>query len=389
MEDEWKIIPDLECSETYECNKSGIIRNHKTKYVLKQNINADGYVKVSLVDKQYSAHRLIAKTWIPNPENKPTVNHNNHNRSDNNVDNLSWATYSEQNILRRPFENKKNRVIYQIDKENNNIINTFNSLKDATIALKLPHHGKLSECANGKRNTAYGFKWKYDEIINEPDEIWKVIEDNYEVSSIGRVKSGNLLLKLRKTNYYRIHIGKRIERVHRLVAKAFVENPNPEIYNIVNHKDGNKYNNHYTNLEWCTHQMNIIHSIETGLYKSKKVTHFDKHGKIIKIYRSVAEAAKELDIDYGNIHLCCMGKQVSCKRGMHLFKFWEESDKNIIKIPKLPHIRAVLVTEPSGNIIRYNTIREVVKQYNLNPRRVIKYLNGYYPDTEKLRIVYE
>jgi len=40
-------------------------------------------------------------------------------------------------------------------------------------------------------------------------------------------------------------------------------------------------------------------------------------------------------------------------------------------------------------ITRYNTIREVVKQYKLNPRRVIKYLSGHYPDTEKLRIVYE
>ena len=53
--------------------------------------------------------------------------------------------------------------------------------------------------------------------------------------------------------------------VHRLVARAFI--PNPDNLPVVNHKDGNKKNNHYTNLEWCTVQYNTIHAIENNLYK--------------------------------------------------------------------------------------------------------------------------
>lgn len=56
--------------------------------------------------------------------------------------------------------------------------------------------------------------------------------------------------------------------VHRLVAKHFICEPTEE-RNIVNHKDGNKLNNHYSNLEWCTAQENIIHSINAKLKRVK------------------------------------------------------------------------------------------------------------------------
>ena len=62
----------------------------------------DGYVKSKLYNDEGNRrplhiHRLIALTFIPNPENKKTVNHKNHNRTDNRVENLEWATQSEQN----------------------------------------------------------------------------------------------------------------------------------------------------------------------------------------------------------------------------------------------------------------------------------------------------
>ena len=81
----------------------GRYHNHPSK--LKKLIKrSNGYLKVDVCDtskglyKQLSVHRLVATTFIPNLENKPTVNHKDGNKLNNSVDNLEWATYSEQQL---------------------------------------------------------------------------------------------------------------------------------------------------------------------------------------------------------------------------------------------------------------------------------------------------
>lgn len=111
-------------------------------------------------------------------------------------------------------------------------------------------------------------------------EIWKSVEGyngKYQVSSWGRVRnaeSGKILKPYKNSKGYLkvgLHAkGKRSpekHRVHRLVAKAFVDNP----YNLpqVNHKDGNKENNSVTNLEWTTDEINKKHA--SALRKGKVV----------------------------------------------------------------------------------------------------------------------
>lgn len=73
-------------------------------------------------------------------------------------------------------------------------------------------------------------------------------------------------MKIMETGYVQVVVTRRQKLVHRLVAEAFV--PRIEGKNIVNHKDGNKMNNHYTNLEWCTQAENIAHSIANGTLQS-------------------------------------------------------------------------------------------------------------------------
>ena len=116
-------------------------------------------------------------------------------------------------------------------------------------------------------------------------EVWKDVVEfptHYQVSNIGNIRrkapyvnqskawdSNNKILsfRLHTNGYQRVMLsinGKHYDRyVHRLVAEAFCENPNN--YNEVNHIDGNKDNNHVSNLEWVTPMQNTHHAIRTGL----------------------------------------------------------------------------------------------------------------------------
>jgi hypothetical protein len=104
---------------------------------------------------------------------------------------------------------------------------------------------------------------------------WKTLleNSNYEISNEGelRNKKGKLLsLNMNKRGYLYCNISSNGKvskvKIHILVAKYFVDNPFNK--DTVNHRDGNKLNNHYLNLEWLTRKENIRHGWKTGLYKS-------------------------------------------------------------------------------------------------------------------------
>jgi len=86
----------------YLINKEGEIYSIKRKGTcggnIKKTLNKkNGYYYVSLNNKTYSLHRLLAIQYIPNPEGKPTIDHIDRNRQNNSLDNLRWATHSENN----------------------------------------------------------------------------------------------------------------------------------------------------------------------------------------------------------------------------------------------------------------------------------------------------
>ena len=101
--------------------------------------------------------------------------------------------------------------------------------------------------------------------------------------------------------------------VHRLVAMAHI--PNPESLPIVNHKDGDKLNNHSDNLEWVTRTRNAEHALEIGLVNPKQteVIQYSLDGDFIKKYESVREATESLNCCTSSVHAACTGRNKTCK----------------------------------------------------------------------------
>ena len=152
------------------------------------------------------------------------------------------------------------------------------------------------------------------------EEIWKDIkgfEGLYQVSNMGRVKSvrKNIILKnqIARKGYERVILcinnSPKNYFVHRLVANAFI--PNPDNLPQVNHKDENKLNNRVENLEWCTQKYNVNYG--TGIAKrarsqSKKVLQFKTDGTFIKEWKSTKDVQRNLGFDNSHISKCCRGK---------------------------------------------------------------------------------
>jgi hypothetical protein len=108
----WK---KLKQNENYSINELGEVRNDTTGKIKKAFVNkANGYLVVDLYKNNKATkctiHRLLAETFIPNPENKPTVDHIDGNRQNNSLDNLRWATYSEQNSRFESFGVRSQKV---------------------------------------------------------------------------------------------------------------------------------------------------------------------------------------------------------------------------------------------------------------------------------------
>lgn len=158
MENIKKEIPGF--PKYYACS-NGEIWSEKTHKFLKKNVTKDGYFRVGLTKgmetRQYLVHRLIAQTFLPNEENLPIVNHIDENKQNNAVDNLEWCTISYNSS----YGQGKKKTIVMCDKDTHQELKTFSCAQEAIEFLQKPNARYLSECALGKRKSAYGYWWKY------------------------------------------------------------------------------------------------------------------------------------------------------------------------------------------------------------------------------------
>ena len=184
------------------------------------------------------------------------------------------------------------------------------------------------------------------------EEIWKDIkgyEGLYQVSNLGRVKSlertvrgcsnstrvlNEKILKpqLKKNGYYYVSLWydrkEYSETVHRLVAMAFL--PNPDNLPFINHKSEIRTQNNVENLEWCSVQYNSVYGHarekqQMALINNEKmsipVLQFSKSGVLINEYPSMMEAERQTGVLSANISNCCVGRARVKTAGGFIWKF--------------------------------------------------------------------
>lgn len=228
-------------------------------------------------------------------------------------------------------------------------------------------------------------------------EIWKDIpnyEGLYQVSNLGNVKSvkrivsrakngtGDLPLKSRilspttyPKGYKKVTLRKNNESkyffVHRLVAEAFI--PNPNNYPYVNHKDENPSNNFSNNLEWCTNEYNMSYGTlghRISLSKSRRVFQFDFNGNLLNSYYGISEASRLTKIPISSIFSCCNG--INKSAGGFIWSFFEKAE-----MPKYKQIKIVKKYDTNHILLKtYNSMREAEKMEKISSQTLNKYANS-------------
>jgi hypothetical protein len=305
----------------YEVSTFGNIRNKKTGKILKQSKSEGGYMSVGLMRndetrKTPSVHRLVAITFIENPENKPQVNHLDKNRSNNNVNNLEWCTSRENNIHKSNTltqTTNQNIKVWRIDVNTNEKLQLYNSIEEASTWIcnnnsseLLSARAGISCAIRGIYKTCCGFKWERYEQINLENEEWRnvIIDEkeieNYQISNLGRFKNYKGIImenyKPHHSGYIYVRVNKEKYALHRLIALAFIENSKNKPF--VNHIDGNKINNSVSNLEWCTIKENNQHAIDTGLKKfyKRRIGQYSIDGTLIEEFDSIVDAMEKTKV---------------------------------------------------------------------------------------------
>jgi hypothetical protein len=152
-----KWIPLKNYEGYYEINEAGEVRSlHKRNMhgIIEQHIDRGGYYALQLskhaITTTHLVHRLLAETYIPNPDNKRCINHRNGNKLNNGLSNLEWVTHSENTI------HAYSLGLCNTESRCKKVINTctqrlYKSIKEAAVDLGIPY-STCKNMLNGNRN---------------------------------------------------------------------------------------------------------------------------------------------------------------------------------------------------------------------------------------------
>ena len=179
----------------YSVSTEGEVRKDTTNYILSQSSQQD-YKFVTLLingqQKRMRVHRMVAMTFIENPDNKPYVNHINGIRYDNNVENLEWVTQSEniQHAVRTGLmQNGRKKAVIQYNL-NGDRMATFESASEAARQTG-GSQSKITMCCKRQRETANDYQWRYYDDIQDVQKVEKRFITGKKVAKCD--EEGNIL----------------------------------------------------------------------------------------------------------------------------------------------------------------------------------------------------
>jgi len=146
-------------------SNGSVYSKHFKRLINRRVAGSHGYIAILLDGEQHLMHRLIAQTFIPNPENKREVNHIDGNKLNNDVSNLEWVTSSEnqKHAFRiglknnhHPRPSRRKRVV--AIKDDKQVV--YDSIRTASQSMGLLHTS-IQNCLAGASKTAGGYSWHY------------------------------------------------------------------------------------------------------------------------------------------------------------------------------------------------------------------------------------
>ena len=148
----------------YAITDDGQVWSYLSNKFLKP-FNKDGYLRVELSGTPYLIHRLVALTYIDNPDNKPVVDHIDHDRHNNCINNLRWVTVAENNNNLDQHYNHgfiQLQPVYMCDKNTHEKIKLFDSAAEASKYLNNKSiKSNICKVCSGERKSAGGYYWQY------------------------------------------------------------------------------------------------------------------------------------------------------------------------------------------------------------------------------------